>query len=97
MEVPATSLADLALTDQGQGMAEVFFALSPDDARRFEEMTGRLVGEQMRVSVCGEILAEPHVMLPIEGGQIVVTGGMDYMADLFAALKTADTCPGGAS
>ena len=93
MEVGAAELADIAMTHKGQGLAEVYFALTEDDAAQFGDMTSKLVGDKMTVEVCGHLLADPVVMMPIEGGQVTVTGGMELMTELFSALKADRPCP----
>ena len=93
MEIPADALSGIALTDRGHGLADVQFVLGPKQALRFKELTGRLVSDTLRVSVCGTVLAEPNVMVPIEGGHVSVTGEADYISQVFDALTTAGRCP----
>ena len=97
MEVPAAGLSGITLSETGQGLADLQFRLGPEPALQFEELTGRLVGQSLRLSICGKILAEPTVMLPIEGGQVSVKGGTEYMGEIYLALTTAGTCPDGGS
>ncbi len=92
LAVPATSVTDVAVQDVGQGLSQLDLALSEDAAERFGDMTGRLVGEQLIMSVCGIVVASPHVMEPITGGRIAMTGGHEMMADVALALTSAKEC-----
>ncbi len=63
--------------------------LSPDD-RAFSAFTARHVGEVVEVSVCGEVLASPHIMTVLYGGEFTLSG-TDIQHKIAAYL--ADGCP----
>ena len=91
MVVSGDTIPFVELLDLGEGLARVDLVLSPDDRQRFADLTRDLIGEQLTVSVCGIVVAEPHVMDAITGGQIAITGGSEMMADVKDALTAAQT------
>lgn len=94
MEVASPAITDIAIQDMGQGLSRVDLVLSNEDAARFDRMTSQLVGEQLTMSVCGLVVAEPHIMNRITGGRIAITGGHEMMADVFDVLSNARDCAG---
>ena len=90
---PAT-LDALSRTVREDGLNEVFFRLSPKDTSSFSDMTRVLEGQTLTISVCGQVLVSPTVMLPIEDGNVLITGGTDAgTTALFEALENGPDCP----
>lgn len=95
MLVPTGRLREIERRKRDDGLNEIFFRMSETDAIRFEELTTRAQGQVLRLTMCDTVLAEPVVLVPIENGEVLITGGTDAGSeDLFAALEDRRTCLG---
>ncbi len=65
---------------ESNGTTSYVVALNFDSegARKFEEATGRLVGQKLGIYMDGVLLSDPVVQTKISGGQAVITGQADY-------------------
>jgi len=94
LKVDPATLDALSRTVREDGLNEVFFRLSQKDTASFSDMTRALEGQTLTISVCGQVLASPTVMLPIEDGNVLITGGTDAgTTALFEALENGTDCP----
>ena len=94
MTVPTQDLADIERKVRDDGLNELYFQLSDADTKAFADLTARLEGQTLTITFCGEILAAPTVLLPIENGSILITGGTDAATTaLFEALVGRRPCP----
>jgi len=93
MLVPGDRLEDAAPYSTQRGEA-VLFRLNASDAEAFAEMTGRLIGKPVAISVCGRERARPVVQERIAGGSGMFTVEDAEMAQvLAAALQGVADCP----
>jgi hypothetical protein len=94
MLVPTGRLSAVSRQRRADGVNEVIFRMSEVDALRFEDLTTKAEGQVLRITMCDTVLAEPMVLLPITGGEVLITGGTDAATEeLFAALEARRTCP----
>ena len=80
----------------GQGQPpEVFIALGPDAAGWLAETTTAYLGEDMAISVCGEVVLSPVIQTPITGGEVVISGGdtAEDAEDLARLIAGQAPCP----
>lgn len=71
--VPAAPVA-FSLGIDGAGQRAVIMQLTPGDADAFGDYTVRHVGQEIALSVCGEVLIRPRILDGIYGGRLVVSG-----------------------
>ena len=94
LEVETPSLTAIARGRRNDGMNEITFQLSTSDTTQFAEMTHALQGQTLTLSACGTILAAPTILMPIEDGLVLITGGTDAgISALFDALENGAPCP----
>ena len=95
LTVDPETLDALSRTVRKDGLNEVQFRLSVTDTKQFSQMTRALEGQTLTISVCRHVLAAPTVMVPIEDGTVLITGGTDAATNaLFDALENGTDCPG---
>ncbi len=58
----------------GRGMPEVTLLLSAPDGAVFAAFSRRHQGEELALSVCGEVLLRPRLLMPVEGGRLSLSG-----------------------
>ena len=93
MVVPLSDLSEVVRRKRDDGMNEVAFKMGTEDAERFEALTTELEGKTLEMSYCGTVLASPTVLVPIEGGSVLITGGSDLATvALFDALARGEPC-----
>ncbi len=73
MIVAGDRIPDIALTTDHMGGPAVQFRLSKEDGADFHQLTRKLVGQEMAVIVCDEVLIRPRVMQPLSGGAGLIT------------------------
>ena len=93
MVVPVSDLSEIVRRKRDDGMNEVAFQMGPEDAERFGSLTTELEGKTLEMSYCGTVLASPTVLMPIDGGSVLITGGTDLATEaLFDALARGEPC-----
>lgn len=93
MFVPLSDLSEVVRRKRDDGMNEVAFKMGTEDAERFEALTTELEGKTLEMSYCGTVLASPTVLVPIEGGSVLITGRSDLATvALFDALARGEPC-----
>jgi len=80
----------------GDGRALVSVRLVPPAAQAFAALTARIVGERLRLSVCGRPRLEAVVRAPIPGGVMVFPAAtLDEAQHTAAILRGEEACPDG--
>jgi preprotein translocase subunit SecD len=86
--------------DQQMGRPYVALTFTPQGAKTFEELTGRIVGRKLAIALDGRVLSAPVVMSAIRGGKAQITlGGWSgpreqrAQADAIAVALTAGALP----
>ncbi len=72
------------------GIPEVDFTLTTSGTKKFGEITGRLVGEQLAIILDGKVVSSPVIKSKIDGGRGVISGKftIDEAKDLSLVLNT---------
>lgn len=80
--------------DQTDGSPIIVFETKPDSAKKFEEITTRLVGKRLAIFLDEEVVSAPTVQVPIPGGTGTITGQFTTEgARDFAKLLNAGALP----
>ncbi len=94
MVVPGERLVGVTASLDYNGRDVVEFAFGPEDTKAFHQLTQKLLGEYLDVSVCGEVLVSPMILEPIEGGRgIISASSRDMAVDLAERLQGDAACP----
>ncbi len=83
-----------ATTDYN-GNPALAFAMAPNQAKAFGEMTAANIGKAVEIVVCDEVLASPVILEAIYAGRGQITGAftVEDMQDLARRINEAD-CDG---
>ncbi len=95
IELTADDLDEVAVDDMQDGRAMLLIALKAVDSARFADMTERLVGQVIVITVCGRELARPVVQEKIENAVIILPLTDRAEAETYAQALSGDAlCPG---
>lgn len=92
LKIEGTALEDVALYAV-EGGHSVVFRLNEEDGAAFSALTGRLIGQVLTLSICGEVLAKPVVRDQISGTGIVPVSDLETALAYVFALKGEAPCP----
>ncbi len=93
MVVPGSDLVEVAPYFLNPGHA-LIFKLNDTDAALFADLTERLIGQPLSVSVCDQELARPVVQDRLQGGSgIVPVVSVEVAVAMAAALRGEADCP----
>ncbi len=76
-------------TDQQTGQLYVDIEFTPAGARKFSDVTSRMVGKPLAIVLDGKIISAPNIQEPISGGRAQISGhfSIKEMQDLVIKLK----------
>lgn len=85
------------IADTSSGMVYVSLKLSSEGAKKFEEATGRLVGQPIAIFMDDQLISAPNVREKISGDSAVIEMGSSVISEATAeATKLANTINAGA-
>lgn len=72
------------------GKPKVDMTFTEEGGKKFEEITGQMIGKQLAIVLDGEVMSSPVVRDRIEGGSAEITGNftVDQAKDLVIVLQT---------
>ncbi|BAQ68847.1 protein translocase subunit secD [Rhodovulum sulfidophilum] len=69
----SNAISNVRLSDNAE-FNQIDFQLSEPIATEFSKLTSENVGNQIAISVCGEVISRPTVLSPIYGGGLALAG-----------------------
>ncbi|NNE81677.1 MAG: hypothetical protein HKN18_15530 [Silicimonas sp.] len=88
--VPGERLVEISAARDYNGNDVVEFLFAPKDAAALHDLTKTLLGQQLDVVVCGEVLIRPTIMEPIAGGRGQISMPDQEAAQALAARLQGD-------
>lgn len=76
-----------------EGGHAVIFRLNDADGAAFSALTGRLIGEVLTMSICGDVVAQPVVRDRLSGSGVVPVADLETAVAYVLALKGEAPCP----
>ncbi len=89
-EMTGRYLKDAQVDFDELGKPKVNLQFTSEGGRKFEEVTGRLVGKQLAIVLDGKVMSAPQVREKISGGRAEITGDftIDKAKELALVLQT---------